>query len=61
MNTTAILAAQAIVAGLEIYRQHANKPPGWVPSAEDWNELEAWAQRTPEDIKREARERRGGN
>ncbi len=56
---TAALAAQGILALLEIYRMHANKPPGWVPTAEDWNELETWAHTTPEDIKRAAAQRAG--
>ena len=56
---TAALAAQAIVAALEIYRVHSGKPVGWTPSAAEWDELEAFGRRTPEDIKREAAERLG--
>lgn len=56
---TASLAAQGIVALLEIFRVHTGKPKDWVPDADDWNSLEAWADRTPADIKREAREALG--
>lgn len=54
---TASLAAQGIVALLEIYRIHTGKPPGWQPATADWDELAAWAMRTPADIKREAAQR----
>ena len=56
---TAALAAQGVVALLEIYRIHASKPEGWTPSETDWAELEAFARKTPADIKREAAERLG--
>jgi hypothetical protein len=51
---TVALAAQGIVALLDIYRIHAGKAADWKPSPADWDELEAWALRTPADIKREA-------
>lgn len=50
MNPIA-LSAQALLATLELYRAIAGKPKDWVPTAQDWDELEAWAQRTPEQIK----------
>lgn len=56
--STAALAVQALLAALEIYRIHSGKPVGWKPSAEEWTDLENWAGRTPEDIKREARGRK---
>jgi hypothetical protein len=56
---TAALAAQAIVAALEIYRVHSGKPAGWIPAAADWDELEAFGRKTPDDIKREAAARLG--
>jgi hypothetical protein len=49
--------AQGIVSLVEAFRLHTGKPEGWKPSHEDWLELELWAAKTPEDIKREARER----
>ena len=49
--------AQGIVSLVEAFRLHTGKPEGWKPSPEDWLELELWAAKTPEDIKREARER----
>lgn len=58
---TAALAAQGIVALLEIFRIHTGKPAGWVPTAADWDELEQWADRTPADIKREAIQERERN
>ncbi len=51
--------AQSIVSLVEAFRIHTGKPEGWKPGAEDWHELEQWAAKTPEDIKREARERLG--
>lgn len=54
---TATLAANAILALLQIWAQHSGKPAGWKPGVADWAELEAWASRTPEQIKHEARER----
>lgn len=62
MNT---IIAGAIVQGFaaltEIWRQHANKPPTWEPTDADWDELEAWANRTPQDIKDEAKQSLGGS
>ena len=52
----ATLAAQAILAALEIYRQQAGKPKEWVPTKADWQRMREWAKRTPEQIKAEARE-----
>ena len=61
-STTALVTAsiaQGIVALVEAFRVHTGKPEGWKPSLNDYLELEAWAAKTPEDIKREARERLG--
>jgi hypothetical protein len=33
--------AQLLLAALEIYKIHANKPPEWVPKPEDWRALTA--------------------
>ena len=43
-----------VAAALEIWRIHANKPPGWTPSAEDWNEMRRLNGKTAEDYEREA-------
>ncbi len=43
-----------VSAALEIWRIHANKPPGWTPSAEDWNEMRRLNGKTAEDYEREA-------
>lgn len=56
---TAALAAQGIVTLLQIYANHTGKPAGWKPSDTDWNDLEAWANRTPEQIKAEGRAQLG--
>lgn len=52
----AALAAQAILAALEIYRLQAGKPRDWVPTKADWQRMREWAKRTPAQIKAEARE-----
>lgn len=61
MTATAALVtsgiAQGIVALLEAYRLHTDKPEGWIPSELDWAELEAFAAKTPEMIKAEAAKR----
>ena len=44
---------------VEAFRLHTGKPEGWKPSSNDWLELEEWAAKTPEDIKRDARARLG--
>lgn len=59
MNTVA-LAAQAVMAALEIYRIHAGKPAGWKPGPADWDALAEWANRTPEQIKAEGIARLAG-
>jgi hypothetical protein len=56
---TAALAAQAILSLLEIYRTHTGKAADWVPTEADWDELEAWAETTPEQIKADALRRAG--
>lgn len=55
----AIALSQGISALLEAYRLHTGKPQGWYPSDTDWAELEAFAARTPEQIKKEAADRLG--
>ena len=51
--------AQSIVALVNLYATHTNKPEGWKPTEADWAEIDAWANKTPDDIKREAAERLG--
>ena len=61
-STTDLLTsalAIGIVKMFEAYRIHTGKPEGWKPSAEDWLDIESWAAKTPEQGKREARERLG--
>ena len=38
---TAIAIKLGIDALLSIWATHANKPPGWKPTAKDWAELDA--------------------
>ncbi len=61
MTATAALVtsgiAQGIVALLEAYRLHTDKPEGWIPTETDWAELEAFAAKTPAMIKEEAAKR----
>lgn len=58
MNPTiAIAIAQGIGALVEIWREHAGKPPEWKPSQQDWDALLVLNEKTAEDYKREARER----
>lgn len=49
-----ILISTLITAALEIWRTHANKPPGWTPTPEDWAELRRLNDKTAEDYEREA-------
>lgn len=51
--------AQGIVALINLYAARTNKPAGWRPTDSDWLVIEEWANKTPEDIKREAAERLG--
>lgn len=48
--------ATVIIAGLKIWAEHKGKPAGWIPTAEDWAELEAATDKTAADYKREATE-----
>lgn len=60
MNPATLLAiSQGVSALIEIWRQHANKPEGWTPTAQDWDDLLTLNNKTAEDYKREARERLG--
>jgi hypothetical protein len=52
--------AQLILGLIDVYRALTGKPDGWLPKDDDWNELEQWAKRTPEQIKAEAQARRAG-
>lgn len=52
MSETAIAAL--IAAAIEVWRIHANKPPGWEPSAEDFARLRKQNAKTAEDYEREA-------
>lgn len=52
--------ATGMSALLEIWRTHANKPEGWVPSAQDWADLGVSVdESTPENEKAAARARLG--
>lgn len=56
MNPTiAIAISQGIGALIEIWRQHANKPPEWTPSQSDWDALLVINQKTAQQYKDEAR------
>lgn len=42
---------------IKLWAIHANKPPGWTPSAEDWAELRAQViADTPEAMRQEAKD-----
>jgi hypothetical protein len=51
--------SQALAALIEIWRAHANKPPEWQPTAEDWAALRQANTKTAEDYEREAAVERG--
>lgn len=53
--------AQGIAALMEIWSNHANKPKGWVPTQDDWNELMSLSNKTPDDYKQEAAAQQQGN
>lgn len=53
MNPIA-LAAQALIAALDVYRFIATKPANWTPTPAEWQHLRDWAKRTPDQIKAEA-------
>lgn len=47
--STAILLKLAIDSLISLWANHANKPPGWVPTENDWKELaDEAAKATPE-------------
>lgn len=54
--TTAAIIAQIAAALIELWRQTANKPEGWVPSAEEWDAVLALNEKTAEQYKQEAAE-----
>lgn len=53
----ALIISQLLAFGLELWRNHADKPADWTPTAADWDELYARTGKTADDYKREARER----
>lgn len=60
MNPLIIAAiAQGIGGLIEIWRLHANKPEGWTPTAQDWDDMLLLNDKTAEDYKAEARARLG--
>lgn len=60
MNPTIALAiSQGVAALIEIWRQHANKPPEWTPTAADWDALLALNDKTAADYKAEAAKQLG--
>ena len=46
--------ATVIIAGLKIWAEHKGKPAGWIPTPQDWAELESLTDKTAADYKREA-------
>lgn len=52
--------AQGLSALVQIWRQNANKPPEWVPTADDWDAMLILNDKTAEDYKREAAQLLGG-
>ena len=52
---TAIAIAQGIAALIEIWRQHSNKPPEWIPTQADWEHLLALNEKTAQQYKDEAK------
>ena len=60
MNPTLAAAiAQGLFALVEIWRQSANKPPEWVPTEQDWEDMLAFNEKTASDYKKEAADRLG--
>ncbi len=51
--------AQGISALIQIWRENASKPPAWVPTDQDWNDMLAFNEKTAEDYKAEAAARLG--
>ena len=54
-----ILISTFVTAALEIWRTHSNKPPGWTPTAEDWEAMRKLNTKSAEDYEREAVAARG--
>lgn len=50
----ASIIAELFKLGTDLWRKHANKPPGWEPTDADWAELEAQSSKTSEQYKAEA-------
>lgn len=60
MNATTAAALSAIIRGaLEIWATHANKPEGWKPTQQEWDDMLALNEKTPEDFYKEAAGRLG--
>ena len=51
--------AQGISALIQIWREHASKPPAWVPTDQDWLDMLALNAKSSEDYKKEAADRLG--
>lgn len=47
--------SQGVSALIEIWRQHASKPPEWTPSQADWDTLLSQNDKTAQQYKDEAR------
>ena len=54
MNPIA-LAAQALIAALDVYRAISKRSDNWTPTPAEWQQLRDWAKRTPEQIKADAK------
>ena len=60
MNPTIVIAIAQSVAGIiDIWREHAGKPAGWTPTAQDWDDLLKLTDKSAAEYKREAAERLG--
>ena len=44
MSPALSATAQLLLLALEVYRNHANKPPEWTPTAADWAALKSEVQ-----------------
>lgn len=48
--------ATVIKTGIEMWARHTNKPPGWIPTKADFDEMEAFAnERTSQWYKDQAK------
>ena len=62
MNASTFSLIQlGLYALIELWARHENKPPGWVPTPEDWAKLRASViADTPEAMLNEAKKRLAG-